>query len=115
VLEAARSSGRFRDLHWSAEITRSGGHAPIEEDILAVEDLNLAVFSCKRGGDRARLLRAFEELDSAARHLGGSFTRRYFAVAKFLAGSSFAEIKARAATSQTHLIGPAERMNKAFS
>lgn len=114
VLEAAQASGRFRDVHWSPQAARPDGSTSIEEDILAVEDLSLALFSCKRSGDRSRLLRAFEELDSAGRHLGGTFTRRYFAVA--LPGSShaFAEIKARAADSQATLLGPVSRLHQAF-
>ena len=115
VLEAAQASGRFRDLHWSPQATRPDGSTSIEEDILAVEDLSLALFSCKRSGDRARLLRAFEELDSAGRHLGGAFTRRYFAVALPGPGHAFAEIKARAADTQTTLLGPVSRLPRAFS
>jgi len=115
VLEAAKASGRFRDLHWSPNATRPGSSTPIEEDLLAVEDLNLAVFSCKRGGDRARLLRAFEELDSAARHLGGTFARRYLAVALPVQKSALAEVKARSASSRTQLVGPASHLAKSFT
>ncbi len=110
VFEAARSSGRFRDLHWSAELTRPGGTTPIEEDILAVEDLNLAVISCKRGGDRSRLFRAIEELDAASRVLGGTHTRRYLAVASALPAPLVEELRARASRTRTTLIGPAGRL-----
>jgi len=110
VLDAARVSGRFRDLHWSPQLTRPDNQTPIEEDLLAVEDIHLAVFSCKRGGDRPRLLRAFEELDSAARHLGGSFARRYLAVAQPIAQYALAEVQARASTTRTTLIGPSARL-----
>ena len=78
--------------------------------MVAVEDLHLAVFSCKRGGDRSRMLRAFEELDSAARGLGGTFARRYLAVARPLPRTLVSEIHARAAATRTTLIGPASRL-----
>lgn len=107
VLDAATASGRFRDLHWSPQITRPDSTTPIEEDLLAVEDLNLALFSCKRGGERPRLLRAFEELDSSARHLGGTFARRYLSIALPVVKHSLSEIKARALATRTTLIGPA--------
>jgi hypothetical protein len=110
VLDAARASGRFHDIHWSPHVTRSDSYTPIEEDLLAVEDLSLAVFSCKRGGERPRLLRAFEELDSSARHLGGAFARRYFAIAQPIAKHALVEIQARATATRTILIGPAQRL-----
>lgn len=115
VLEAAEKSGRFRNLLWSAEASREGSSTPLEEDILALEDLNLAVFSCKRGGDRARLLRAFDELDSAARALGGTHARRYLAVALPVPQRNLSEIQARAAATRTTLIGPAGRKGPHFA
>ncbi len=115
VLDAARKSGRFHDFQWSAEIIRPGNSTPLEEDLLAVEDLNLAVFSCKRGGDRNRLLRAFEELDSAARYLGGAVARRYLAVAMPLPLHIFSELKARATNSRTALVGPVARLISSLS
>jgi hypothetical protein len=110
VLDAARASGRFRDLHWSPEITRPGGATPIEEDILAVEELNLAVISCKRGGDRSRLFRAIEELDAGSRIIGGTHTRRYLAVASALPASLIEELRTRSLRTRTTLIGPAGRL-----
>jgi hypothetical protein len=114
VLEAARASGQFRDLQWSVNATRPGGALPIEEDLLGVEDLSLAVFSCKRTGERSRLLRAFEELDSAARQLGGTFARRYLAVATPIAGHAYAEINSRLVSGNAKLVGPASRLKNAF-
>jgi len=114
VLDAAAASGRFRDLQWSVQASRVGSSSLIEEDILAVEDLNLAVFSCKRGGDRSRLLRAFEELDSAARSLGGSFAQRYLAVALPIPAQVFTEVRARAAAARTTLVGPVDRLANFF-
>lgn len=110
VFDAARASGRFRDLHWSPEITRPGGMTPIEEDILAVEDLNLAVISCKRGGDRSRLFRAMEELDAASRAIGGTHARSYLAIANSLPMTLVAELRARAVDTRTTLIGPVGRL-----
>jgi hypothetical protein len=110
VLEAAQASGRFRDIHWSPKVSRPDVQTSIEEDLLAIEDIHLAVFSCKRGGERGRLLRAFEELDSSARNLGGVFARRYLAIAQPIAKHHLEEVQARARSTRTTLIGPAAHL-----
>lgn len=110
VLEAARESGRFQELRWSVERSAAGRGHPIEEDILASDGLQLALFSCKRGGERSRLLRAFDELDSAGRQLGGIFCSRFLCVALPIAGYFLDEVRARAQRSRTSLIGPVSRL-----
>ena len=112
VADAATRSGRFRDLRWSVEIERQPGSPSFEEDLMGIDGLNLAVFSCKRGGDRPRLLRAFDELESGARSLGGAMVRRFLCVAMPIAGYQIAEVRARAAASRTTLLGPASRLNQ---
>jgi hypothetical protein len=48
VWHAARQSGAFRDLRWSVRFGSETDH--LEEDLVGVAGLNLALFSCKRGG-----------------------------------------------------------------
>ena len=48
----------FRDLRGSVRFRTETAH--LEEDLVGVMCLNLAVFSCKPGGERERLNRAFE-------------------------------------------------------
>lgn len=108
VYEAAQRSGLFRDLRWSVEV-RSAGQT-FEKDLIAIEGLNLAVFSCKRGGEKGRLVAAIDELDSNARQLGGSHARRYFAVAQPVPKPIFASVQERARQTRTTLLGPATRL-----
>lgn len=135
VADAMNRSGRFRDLRWSPEVAParpSDDSAPeaesapdedapedsaeppesgvMEEDILAVDSLQLAYVSCKRGGQGARLLRAFEEFDFSARRLGGSFTSRFLAIAKPIAKVHFAAVQERARATRAHLVGPADKL-----
>lgn len=80
VVDAAYRSGLFRDLRWSVNIgDRQGGFDP-EEDIVGVDGVQIAYFSCKRGGQKARLVPLLDELDNRARSIGGNFTRRFLAV-----------------------------------
>lgn len=108
VYEAAQRSGHFRDLRWSVKVHSVG--QTFEKDLLAIEGLNLAVFSCKRGGEKGRLVGALEELDSTARQLGGSHAKRYFAVAQPVPKAVFAAVQERAQQTRTTLLGPATRL-----
>jgi hypothetical protein len=105
VFAAAQASARFRDLRWSVAVCSAG--QTFEKDLVALEGLNLAVISCKRGGEKSRLVAAIDELDSTARQLGGSHARRYLAVAQAIPRSVFASVQERARQTQTTLIGPA--------
>ena len=109
VYEAAQRSGRFRELRWSVEVHSAG--QTFEKDLIAIEGLNLAVFSCKRGGEKGRLVAAIDELDSNARQLGGSHARRYFAVAQPVPKAVFASVQERARQTRTTLLGPANRLS----
>jgi hypothetical protein len=96
VLEAAHRSGQFRDLRWSVNVgERLGGFDP-EEDIVGVDGVQIAFFSCKRGGARARLVPLLDELDNRARSLGGHFTRRFLAVFQTPFGQNAAKLQKRA-------------------
>ncbi|MGV3771292.1 MAG: hypothetical protein ACO1QB_00220 [Verrucomicrobiales bacterium] len=80
VAEAAQKSGRFRDLRCSINVGEPNGGFDPEEDLVGLDGVQIAYFSCKRGGKRARLIPLLDELDNRARAIGGKFTRRYLAV-----------------------------------
>ncbi|HPO01308.1 MAG TPA: DUF1887 family CARF protein [Opitutaceae bacterium] len=111
VWHAARQSGAFRDLRWSVRFGSETDH--LEEDLVGVAGLNLALFSCKRGGDGARLNRAFEEFVAAAQRLGGSFASKHFCVALPISQRHYATVRTEASRTRTRLIGPASRLNSA--
>lgn len=77
VASAMDKSGRYRDIRWS--VTGRAG-TTMEEDILAVDGVQLLYVSCKRGGAGGKLSRLLEEIDSSARRLGGIFVRKTLAV-----------------------------------
>lgn len=79
VADMAQSSGLFRDVRWNV-ITGNQPTNSLEEDILAVEGVQIVHISCKRGGNRARLLPHLYEFDARARNIGGTFTRRFLAL-----------------------------------
>lgn len=109
VWQAARQSGLFRDLRWSVRFGSDTDH--LEEDLVGVSGLNLAVFSCKRGGEKGRLNRAFEEFASAAQRLGGTFADKFFCVAQPIKAAHFSTVREQAARVRAHLIGPAPRLS----
>lgn len=80
IAGAARKSGRFRDVRWSVQAGRRGFGGSMEEDVVAVDGVRVAYFSCKRGGRGAKLSRQLEEMDASARRLGGHFVSKFFCV-----------------------------------
>jgi hypothetical protein len=110
VWEAASTSGRFSDLRWSVERSSVGGGVTVEEDLIASDGLQLALFSCKRGGERSHLLRALDELESAGRQLGGIYCSRFLCVARPLRPQYLAEIEARSRQNRITLVAPASRL-----
>ncbi len=107
VADAVERSGLFRDIRWSANAGQRGG-ADLEEDILAVDGVQVVCISCKRGGARSRLLSQLEELNARARSLGGHFTRRFFAVNLPLAGSVAKNLTQRARELGIRLLTPSD-------
>ena len=81
VMRYLSGLGRYRDLRWSVDAgSRYGSSTDMEEDILGIDDVNLLYVSCKRGGDRAKLSRVLEDVNSSARRLGGKFAHKVLAV-----------------------------------
>jgi hypothetical protein len=94
VAEAAQASGLFQDVRWSAH-AGAGEGGDLEEDILAVDGVQIVCISCKRGGARSKLLSHLEELNARARSLGGQFTRRFLAVRQPLHGAAGRNLRQR--------------------
>ena len=87
VMRAFAESGKARDLRWSVDAgSRSGGSTDMEEDILGVDGVNLLYVSCKRGGDKAKLSRTLEDVNSSGLRLGGDFAHKVIAVYKEISG-----------------------------
>lgn len=96
VVDAASRSSQFRDLRWSVRVGEPRGGFDAEEDIVAVDGVRIAYFSCKRGGLKARLVPLLDELDNRARSIGGHFTRRFLAIYKAPSGQNAANLRKRA-------------------
>ena len=81
VMHYLDAQGCYRDLRWSVDAgSRYGSSTDMEEDILGIEDMNLLYVSCKRGGEKSRLSRVLEDVNSSARRLGGKFAHKMVAV-----------------------------------
>jgi len=80
VADFADRCGQFRDLRWSVNIGERFGGFDKEEDIVGVDGVQVAFFSCKRGGLKSRLVPLLDELDNRAKTIGGRFSRRFLAV-----------------------------------
>ncbi|HOK76084.1 MAG TPA: DUF1887 family CARF protein [Verrucomicrobiota bacterium] len=109
VAHAADSTGFFRDLRWSATVgpVAQGG---LEEDILAVDGVQMVVISCKRGGNKSRLLPHLEEFNARARRIGGNFTRRILALYLTPNGSAVNALHRRADQLDISILTP-DRLN----
>jgi hypothetical protein len=95
VCDAAQKSGLFRDLRWSCDVGERNG-PDTEEDILAVDGVELLYINCKRGGSKARLLPLLEEVRARAATIGGSFNRRFLAVLQSPKGKVAANLQQQA-------------------
>lgn len=81
VMRYLVQQGRYRDLRWSVDAgSRVASSTDMEEDILGIDNVNLLYVSCKRGGDKAKLSRVLEDVNSSARRLGGKFAHKILAV-----------------------------------
>jgi hypothetical protein len=105
VADRALRSGRFRDLRWSVQVGEKGG-ADLEEDIVALDGVQIAYISCKRGGNKARLLPLLEEINARARTLGGAFNRRYLAIWNPPSGKVLRDLQTRAGALGIRLLFP---------
>lgn len=80
IADAMKRSGQFRDIRWSCEVGQRATGASLEEDILAIRDVQLAYVSCKLGFGRERILASLEEIATRAQKIGGKFTASYYCV-----------------------------------
>ena len=94
VAERMKQCGRFRDIRWSAKVGKR--ESELEEDVLAIEGVQIVYVSCKRGGERSRFLPLLEEIQARARSLGGVYNRRFLAVYKPPSARVLSSLKRRA-------------------
>lgn len=80
IADAVKCAGRFRDVRWGAYAGDRGPVGSMEEDVLAVDGVQIAYFSCKRGGGGSKLSRQLEEMNQSAERLGGRFVSKFFCV-----------------------------------
>ncbi len=96
VIRYLAENGRYRDLRWSVDAgSRGGASTDMEEDILGVDNVNLLYVSCKRGGDKAKLSRILEDVNSSAKRIGGKFAHKVLAVFIDLKGAQECRVKNR--------------------
>ncbi|HZC79250.1 MAG TPA: hypothetical protein VE258_15965, partial [Ktedonobacterales bacterium] len=82
LADVANESGHFEDLRWSVQTGGRGWGEEEEQDLIGVQGAQLALFSCKRGGARAKLASELEIIQARARFVGGALTRRYLCVGR---------------------------------
>ena len=107
IAERMKLCGRFRDIRWSVQVGARKG-PDLEEDVVALEGVQLVYVSCKRGGAKARLLPLLNEINDRARSLGGAFTRRFLAVRFKPEGPTLANLKKRAGELGIRLLFPVD-------
>lgn len=81
VMDFLGKSGKYHDLAWSVYAgSRRDDSTDMEEDILGVDGVNLLYVSCKRGGDKSKLSRVIEDVNSSSKRIGGEFAKKILAV-----------------------------------
>lgn len=95
IAERLRQTGRFRDIRWSAQIGERGG-PDLEEDVVALDGVRVAYFSCKRSSQGAKLLSQLEQIKARAEHLGGTFNHRFLCVYQKPRGAILRNLEQRA-------------------
>lgn len=81
VMDFLVKSGKHHDLAWSVYAgSRRDDSTDMEEDILGVDGVNLLYVSCKRGGDKSKLSRVIEDVNSSSKRIGGEFAKKVLAV-----------------------------------
>lgn len=103
VCDALSKSGVARDIRWSSQVGDPRG-PDVEEDVLALDGVELLYISCKRGGAGSRLLPFLDEIHSRAAMIGGRFNRRYLAVLQPPRGKVAADLRERASKLGIRLI-----------
>ena len=105
VMRYLAEQGKFRDLRWSVDAgSRMASSTDMEEDILGIDNVNLLYVSCKRGGDKAKLSRVLEDVNSSARRIGGKFAHKILAVFVPLTGFQAKRLKSRGRELQIELL-----------
>ena len=95
VCDAAYQSGHVSSIRWSC-LVDDGNGLSTETDILGLDGVELLYISCKRGGEKTRLLPLLEETKGRAATIGGSFNRRFLAILNGPRGKSYKELTRRA-------------------
>ncbi len=96
VMRYLAEQSRYRDLRWSVDAgSRGGASTDMEEDILGIDGVNLLYVSCKRGGERAKLSRVLEDVNSSAKRIGGKFAHKMLAVYVDLQGAQATRLRNR--------------------
>jgi len=108
VANAVATCPLFADVNVNLTVAK-GTQLSMEEDVLAIQGIQLAYISCKRGG-ADKLVRHLEELDASARRLGGKLTRKYLAVCH-LPEHMRAGLRERARQLHVTLLEPSEISN----
>jgi hypothetical protein len=91
VCEAAHQSGYASDVRWSCLVGDDKG-LETETDILGMDGVELLYISCKRGGDKSRLLPLLEETKGRANTIGGSYNRRFLAILHAPKGKTYRDL-----------------------
>ncbi len=105
---AVRAHAGFRDLRWSVDTGPKAPGGSIEEDLVAVDGIQLVHISCKRGGHRAGLFRALDEEAATAARLGGRFTRKFLAVNLPIQGRIGSFLRQRAQELRVRILAPTD-------
>ena len=109
VMRYLAEQGRYRDIRWSVDAgSRMTSSTDMEEDILGVDNVNLLYVSCKRGGDKAKLSRVLEDVNSSAKRIGGRFAHKVLAVFVPLQGVQASRVKNRCRELRIDLLGRRE-------
>ena len=106
VANASLESGLFQDIRWSVNVGAKYSGPDKEEDIVAVQGVQAVYISCKRGGQKARLLGQLDEMNNRAKTIGGRFVKQFLAVYLPLTGRSADNVFKRAKELNITIIQP---------
>ncbi len=80
VYDAIKQSGFFQELMWSANFGGGTAGGRLEEDVIGFDGMQILYVSCKRGGNRTRILPLLEEINMRAERIGGRFVHKALAI-----------------------------------